>query len=287
MTEHYTIVLDIGQTFIRCALMDQAGNILPESYSIFPSKLDQSTGVFLKNIVKIIKFNINSILHLDFDIQYIGFSLPDSMFSHQGKQMIDARELKRLLQDDPAIKAKLDCTWDFYFEKESRLFAIGEHILRKENQKYLTVLYVIIGSELSTTLLNHGKMNSERVHQDLIEVSSQRIVEISLQQGFTQGNITAKDIAEMALNHDIQAQKVYYEYGHHLGEYLNELYNQESFDEVCLGGNVALSYPLFEESLAASMESNSVRIHPTKHTFYYVIFGISEQIKNIRLKKED
>lgn len=279
MTEHYNIVLDVGQTFVRCALMDQEGNILPNSFSIFSSKLDHSMQEILANLVKIIKFNINSILHPSFLIQNIGFSLPDSMFLNQEKQSIDEGKLYRLLHKDPTINAKLSETCRLYIDKESQLFAIGEHILRKEKHKDRDILYVIIGTELSVTLMNNGLINPNVSIQTVKEISSKKLMDISRKEGFKKENLTPKEIAELALKGNIQAINIYKKFGVSLGELLKPILEKHALNEIFMGGNITLSYPLFQKQLEKTIHQYKISVRPTKHTFYYVFFGLSAQLK--------
>ena len=281
MTEHYNIVLDVGQTFVRCALVDQEGNILPDSFSIFSSKLDQSKEEILSNLVKIIKFNINSILHPNFLIQNIGFSLPDSMFLDDDKRSIDEEKLNRLLHKDPTINAKISETCRLYIDKESQLFAIGEHILRKEKDKDQDVLYVIIGTELSVTLMNNGLINPNVSNQTVKDISSKKIMNISRKEGLKKENLTAKEIAELALKGNIQAINTYKKFGVALGEALTPILEEHPLGEIFIGGNITLSYPLFQKQLEKTIHQYKISVRPTNHTFYYVLFGLSAQIKKI------
>lgn len=282
LTEHYTIALDVGRTFIRSALLDDRGHILPDSFSIFSSKSSCSKEIALKNIVKIIKFNINSVLYPNFDIQHIGFSLPDDFIQNNGQDFIDEMTLNTLLQEEESIESKLSTTYTFHFEQESYLFGLGEHILRNPDDRNKKVLYVLLGSEMSYTILDKGILIGEKreVLESRNHLSGVAITEIGRTLGLDNTNLNPKKIAEMAVELDARAIKTYKHYGQRLGQYLDKIICEHDPQEIMIGGNIALSYPLFEMTLTKELSKKIVPIYPTDHTSYYVFFGISETILN-------
>lgn len=281
MTEHYTIALDVGRTFIRSALLDDRGHILPDSFSIFSSKSSHSKEIMLTNIVKIIKFNINSVLHPDFEIKHIGFSLPDDFIQNNVQEFIDEIKLSALLHKEKSIASKLCDACSFYFKQESYLFGLGEHILRKHDERNQKVLYVLLGSEMSYTILDKGV--SSTMGRDTIDsrkyLSGIAITEIGKTLGLKGPNLNPKVIAKMALKEDVRAIKTYQVFGQHLGEYLDNIIIAHNPQEIVIGGNIALSYPIFEKSLTNKLSKKIIPIYPTEHTSYYVLFGLSEFIQ--------
>lgn len=283
MTEHYTIALDVGRTFIRSALLDDRGHILPDSFSIFSSRSSYSKGIMLSNIVKIIKFNINSVLHPDFEIKNIGFSLPDDFIQNNAQDFIDEIKLSDLLHKEKSIASKLCDVCSFYFKQESYLFGLGEHILRKHNERDKQVLYVLLGSEMSYTILDKGV--SRTIDRDTIDsrkyLSGAAITEIGKTLGLKAPNLNPKVIAEMALKKDVRAIKTYQVFGQLLGQYLDNIISAHDPQEIVIGGNIALSYPIFEKSLTNKLSKKIIPIYPTEHTSYYVFFGLSEFIQHM------
>lgn len=283
MTEHYAIVLDVGRTFIRSALLNDRGHILPDSFSIFSSKSSHSKEITLRNIVKIIKFNINSVLHPDFEIKSIAFSLPDDFIQNNVQDFIDEITLSALLQKETSIASKLSEACSFYFKEESYLFGLGEHILRKPNERDKRVLYVLLGSEMSYTILDNGV--SATISRDTIDarkhLSGIAITEIGKTLGFEDPNLNPKVIAEMALKDDDRAIKTYQDFGQLLGQYLDNLIRANDPHEIVIGGNIALSYPIFENSLTNELSKKIIPIYPREHTSYYVFFGLAELIQHL------
>lgn len=282
MTEHYTIALDVGRTFIRSALLDDRGHILPDSFSIFSSKSSRSKEVVLNNIVKIIKFNINSILYPDFLIQHISFSLPDDFIQKSGQEFIDELTLNTLLQDDASIESKLSMTYTFHFEKETYLFGLGEHVLRNLDDKNKKVLYVLLGSQMSYILLDKGAPINATIQalESRKHLSGLAITDIGKKLGLDNPNLNPKKIAEMAVKFDDRAIKTYQYFGRQLGQYLDGIIREHNPEEIMIGGNIALSYPIFEKTLTKELSKKIIPIYPTEHTSYYVFFGISEFILN-------
>lgn len=283
MTDQYTIALDVGHTFIRSALLDDRGHILPDSFSIFSSKSSHSKEIVLKNIVKIIKFNINSVLHPDFEIQHIGFSLPDDFIQNNAQEFIDEMKLNALLQEEASIESKLSSTCAFHFEQVSYLFGLGEHILRKNSERNQKVLYVLLGSEMSYTILDKGV--SSTIDRDKTDsrkyLSGVAITEIGNTLGLKGPNLNPKVIAEMSLKEDVRAIKTYEKFGERLGQYLDKIIREHDPQEIVIGGNIALSYPIFEKSLTNKLSKKIIPIYPTEHTSYYVFFGLSEFIQHL------
>lgn len=288
MTEHYSIALNVGRTFIRSALVDDRGHILPDSFSIFSSKSSDSEELVLKNLVKIIKFNINSVLQPNFEIHHIGFSLPDYLMTNQQENWINERKLNSLLQKEASVKSKLSQNYTFYFERESYLFALGEHILRKEEYRNQKVIYLVLGTEMSVTLFDKGNRVFEIVQeQNKIlkkHLSARGIIKIAQTLEINEHDLTPKRIAEMAVAKNKQAIETYYQFGKYLGNYLINILAMYSANEIVIGGNIALSYPLFESGLKSQFDREMMLIYPTEHTSYYVFFGLAEYIKQLNDK---
>lgn len=282
LTKHYTIALDVGRTFIRSALVDDNGHILPESFSIFSSKFSQSEILILKNIVKIIKFNLNSILYPDFEIQHIVFSLPDNYIGKKGQCFLNEKGLSNLLYEDSSIASKLSTTCAYYFEQESYLFGLGEYILRDPYDRNKKILYVLLGSDMSYTILENTIRVDE--YEDTMiskeHLSGAAITELGKELGLVEPYLNPKEIAEMSLKNDERAIKTYEEFGRQLGQYLDSIIYKHSPSEIIIGGNIALSYPVFEKSLLKELNEKVLTIYPTEHTSYYIFFGITEYIKH-------
>lgn len=292
LTKYYTIALDVGQTFTRSAVLDEQGRILPDSFSIFSTKSAESNEMILENFVRIIKFTINSILHPRFEIKWIGFSFSHAFISKHKENILQEKRLKEAMMQVPSIQGKLSKDCQLHFEENALLFAIGEHILRKNHKANNRVLYLIIGSSLSSACMVQGELNIEyterlqsqesqnNVNDDYI--SSRGMVELAKDIGISRENLDLKDLEKMALNGDSRAIKVFELFGEYLGLALKELIIDFSPDEIIIGGNLALSYPLFKESFENTTKMNEIRIKPTKHTSYYIFFGVSERVKRIK-----
>lgn len=287
MNQYYTIALDVGRTFIRSALIDERGHILPDSFSIFSSKLSESNETILKNFVKVIQFNINSVLHPNFKIKQIGFSLP----VHEKKRFyLNENALKKLLQEESSVYSKLSRSYEFHFEENSRLFAIGENILREKPYQNKRVLYLIIGSSLSTSYMINGNFTNkyydmfwDSIHEDrAIQnfISKEGIIEVDELTNFNNNRTSLKDFSKLITNKDKKAIKMYKRFGYNLGMILKDAIHSFAPDEIIIGGNVALSYPLFRETFEHTIGLRNVIIKPTEFTSYYIFLGFAEMIKN-------
>lgn len=295
LADYYTIALDVGQTFIRSAVLDDQGRILPDSFSIFSTKSTESKETMLENFVKIIKFNINSILHPHFKIKWIGFSFSGVFISDQEEDNLLKDKLEEALMKVPSIKGKLTQNCQFHFEKDAHLFAIGENILRlKENQRK-KILYLIIGSSLSSAQMVDGQLvteASEKVETQLMGervigdyISSRGLMAIAKNMSINLEGIGPKELEKLALKGDSKAIKVFETFGEYLGQALKETIIKFSPDEIILGGNLALSYTLFKQNFERAVNHNKIIISATEHTSYYIFFGISERIKKLTFEE--
>ena len=106
-------------------------------------------------------------------------------------------------------------------------------------------------------------------------------INISRKEGLKKENLTAKEIAELALKGNIQAINTYKKFGVALGETLTPILEEHPLSEIFIGGNITLSYPLFQKQLEKTINQYKISVRPTKHTFYYVFFGLSAQLKKI------
>lgn len=289
LTEYYIIALDVGKTFTRSAVLDEQGRILPDSFSIFSTKASESNESILGNFVKIIKFNINSILHPDFKIKRIGFSFSNAFIFENEEKILQNKRLKDSLMKVPSIEDKLSPNCQFLFEEDARLFAMGENILRENKNPKKRVLYLIIGSSLSSAYMIDGQLilkdydavETRSFEEGMVRdyISSRGMLAIAKKVGITQEGLRPKDLEIMALNGDSKALQVFELFGEYLGRALSETITNFSPDEIILGGNLALSYPLFSRRFEKSIMENNIQVIPTKFTSHYIFFGISERVK--------
>lgn len=289
MTKYYTIVLDVGQTFTRSAVLDEQGNILPDSFSIFTTKTTESSETHLEKFVQIIKSTINSIVYPHIKIKWIGFSFSRAFVSKFKAAIFQENRLKESLMQVPSIKGKLTADCQFHFEEAAHLFAIGENVLRDNAKVKERVLYLIIGSSFSSACMVQGKLRtkpSDYLEAQTFEkgmvndyISSRGMMTIAKNIGIHQEALDPKALERMALNGDARALKVFELFGEYLGLALEETINCFSPDEIIIGGNLALSYPLFKQSFEKIVDSDKISIKPTKDTSYYIFFGVSERVK--------
>lgn len=288
MTKHYTIALDVGRTFVRSALLDELGNILPDSFSIFSSKSTESKDVILKHFIKIIKFNINSILDPNFQIEHIALIFSLSIKDIQ-TNLADVEELKANLQNVPSIATKLSPNCQYHRLADVHLFAIGEHILRRPQDQNKKVLYLMIGSRLSAAFIQDGQVIYEDYDYLIDEehkghivkdyLSGEGIIGIAKEQGLNLGEMNPKSIAEEAVAGDKRALQIYQTFGEELAAGLRKMLAIFKPDEIVLGGNVSNSYPLYKEPFISGLEDKEVQIKTTEFTSYYIFFGVSEIVK--------
>lgn len=264
MTPYYTIALTMGRTFIRSALIDEEGNILPNSFSIFSSKATESKEVIIQNIVKIIKFNINSILSPEFKINHIVFAVPSPFNFKDGKSYLKNQgqydaiygvDLKEILQKElenlPTVHSKLSHQFSLHFEHDARLFGLGEHILREPYRQNKRVLYLMLDKTPGATLLDHGKVMSLKETEGLEEM-------MPLTQS---NNERTKEVYENILEGFV--------------DILRPMIVDYSLKEIIVGGSFLLDYPRFSQHLNQQLEIENIQVVSSEFTPYYIFFGFS------------
>ncbi len=256
MIEYYTIALDIGPTFIRSALLDKEGNILPDSFSIFSSPSFESKAQLLESFMKIIKFNTNSILHPHFNIQHIGFSFARACFDDSKKPAINKDDLHASLMQIPSIRGKLSADYQIHLIEDVFLFAKGEHVLRKKEKQNKRVLYLILGSSVDYALMVNGELVA--THNRLYH--------------------TQQLTAPLRKN-QLKALEAYERFGECLAKAIQAILFEYAPDEMILGVKIAKSYPLFPSSLLSTLNQSHFQITASIYTTHYIFFGFSEYLK--------
>ena len=180
--------------------------------------------------------------------------------------IVQKDSLKKVLIQVPSIKGKLSKNCQFHFEEDARLFAIGENILRQKDNPSNRVLYLIVGSSLSSAFMVQGELveqDSERLESQEMEegvisdyISSRGMMTIAKKIGIYQEDFGPKDLEKMALNGDSKALKVFETFGEHLGLALVDTIKNFSPDDIIIGGNLVLSYPLFQQSFENTIRTN-------------------------------
>lgn len=302
----YTIAFDVGGLFIKSAVLNQDGDVIPNSYAIFPSKSKQSKNEIMEHLVFIIKEQVNRILDINFKINGVGYAFPGPFDYKNGISYIKnvdkfddlyevnlRDEIYSLLIQDATIKGKMTNDFQIRFENDANLFALGENIAGK-GTFYNKTIFLTIGTGAGSAFIESGKLITNRADvpengwiynqpfkESIVDdyVSKRGILQLAREVGILTIDDEVKVLADMAQNGDKKAKEVFNQFGENIGHSLHPYVNSFNPEAIIIGGQIAKSMHLFIDGINKTLGNKSVKVECSNETSLSTFIGIAQLLK--------
>jgi glucokinase len=243
------IGIDLGGTSVRIGLL-QENEIVRKVSAPTPSKmpLDESIAYLKSTIAPMISPEIES----------IGIGVPSVVDVVQGivynVMNIPAWEevhLKKIMEEAFLLPV--------YVNNDANCFALGEKRFG-EGKPFANMLGLTLGTGVGTGVIIRNELyngsNAGAGEIGCIRYLDQVYEYYCGSAFFTElHNTSGKEAAERAQNQDMDALRIWHEYGLHLGELIKAALFAYDPDAVILGGSIATAYAFFKTGMEKSLQS--------------------------------
>lgn len=302
----YSIAFDVGGLFIKSAVLNNQGEICPDSFAIFPAKSKETKEEILEHLVYIIKQQANRILDKDFKIVGVGYAFPGPFDYENGISYIKdvdkfedlyevnlRTELESRLLKEPSFKSKMNFPFPIVFENDANLFSLGEQMAGKA-KPYHRSFFLTIGTGAGSAFIENGKLiaNSQDVPENgwiynqpygtsIVDeyISKRGILRLAAELGITVKDNEVKTLADMARSSIPQAKEVFHRFGNHIGNVLNDYVLRFKPDVVILGGQISKGKDLFIDGIYEVLQDKSLVIEHADDTSLSTFVGVANLLQ--------
>ncbi|MEK4349222.1 hypothetical protein BSK65_10535 [Paenibacillus odorifer] len=309
----YSIAFDVGGLFIKSAVLNDDGEIVPNSYAIFPSKSKETKEGIIEHLVFIIKQQTNGILDKDFEITGVGYAFPGPFDYESGISYIKGIDkfeeiyevnlrdlLINRLKQESSFHSKTSNEFQIVFDNDASLFALGEHVSGKAGG-YNKSIFLTIGTGAGSAFMENGKLVKDR--QDIPEngwiynqpfkqsivddyISKRGILKLANELGLSTSDNEVETLAAMGKNEDQRAQMAFRMFGEYIGKALNPYIKSFKPDAIILGGQITKSKDLFMNGVYETLENKTVNIECSEETSLSTFKGVANLLKQSIRRKE-
>ena len=298
----YTIVFDIGGLFIKTAVMNELGKLVPDSYMIYPSKSQEAKDELLAHFIELIKQQTNRIMDKTFRIDGVGYAFPGPFDYEKGISYIRGidkfesiygvnlrEELTVRLAKESWFADKHSPDFQIVFENDANLFALGEYAAGKA-ASYGRALFLTIGTGAGSAFLEEGVLVKHRedvpengwvynqpFRESIVDdyISKRGIVRLMREAGMDDTALDVKQAAELARGGDPKAIVVFQRFGDSVGEMLLPFLKAFRPEAVILGGQIVKSQDLFLYRVKQALGGCGVALEVTEDTSLSAFAGVS------------
>lgn len=272
-SKHYVIGVDLGTTNMVAAIGDLKGNV--HSKIRIPTSRDHRVETIIEQIACLIE-EIVSNLDKRNKIAGVGMAVAGQVDKESGLIIFSPHfnwhnvQIAKMVGERTGFQIRADnCT---------RVMTIGE-VWYGAGKNDSNILFINVGHGIGSALVidrriyrhhsefGHVFITTKKIrcacgkYGCLEVVSSGEAIEREANRmlpGRDREWITAKMVAERALNGDSEAKKIYDEAGRYLGRGISILANTLNSEKVIIGGGVALSGDLLLEPIMREFEKNTM-----------------------------
>jgi glucokinase len=308
----YSIAFDVGGLFIKSAVLDDDGEIVPNSYAIFPSKSKETKESIIEHLVFIIKQQTNGILDKDFEITGVGYAFPGPFDYESGISYIKAIDkfeelyevnlrdlLINCLKQESSFHSKTSNEFQIVFDNDASLFALGEHVSGKAGG-YNKSIFLTIGTGAGSAFMENGKLVRDRqdvpeygwiynqpFKQSIVDdyISKRGILQLANELGLSTTDNEVETLAAMGKNEDQRAKMVFQMFGEYIGKVLNPYIKSFKPDAIILGGQITKSKDLFMNGIYEALENKTINIESSEETSLSTFKGVANLLKQSIRKK--
>lgn len=305
MVTGYILAFEVGGIFLRTAIIDKEGKIMPDSYAIFPSKSQESKEVIIENLFLRIKQQATRILDKRIKLLGVGYAFPGPFDYERGISYVKGvgkfdqlyginlrEELLVRIKREPSLQNKLSSNFQILFDNDANLFALGEK-LKGKGKNYEKAIYLRIGSGAGSAFMKQNKLIKkgknipengwiykdpfgDSIVNDYISING--IKELVKETGVRTKDDLIETLDEMAEANDAKAKEVYYLFGRNIGKALNPYVATFHPEAIILGGKVAKSKKFLIGGIYETLGNNKVIIENSDDTTYSTFVGVSNLI---------
>lgn len=308
MFSQYSLVFDIGGTFITAAVVNDCGEVAKDTISYYPAMSGSGKETILNHLTHIICQQTGNILDKTFAIGGIGFAFPGPFDYANGISLISGvqkfeslfgvdlrRELSERLSSQKVFASRMAPRFHIAFENNAHMFALGEW-LAGEAGKFRKSICFTIGNGAGSAFLDRGelvKLRGDVPHNGWVYntpfkdsivddyISNRGIYRLAAQYSALRG-MEVEEIASLARAGHTDAAAVFREFGVWFGEMLDMFMKPFRPDGIVIGGRMALSFDLFSASIARIANHENATVAVSKNTAFSTFAGISDWLSRHR-----
>ncbi|WP_339315964.1 ROK family protein [Paenibacillus sp. FSL R10-2734] len=314
-----TIAIDAGGTYLKAGVLKN-GILLPELSFIRPSHSNGTSEQIVGGLADLIlelSTAYRALLGIeDYTAGFvIGLAFPGPFEYESGISRIQGLNkydsiyglnLKALLRDELTRRAELNSSWPWLSElaaapirlsNDAVLFSLGVSRLFPEDKMVCLTLGTGLGSTFiekqkvvlgrsgipATGMLYEEMFNEERVDDVL---GSRGILSLADSLHARSSDDSVQNLAFAAQSGDPSAIQVWKIYGQRLGLILRPYISAFRPDKLVLGGQIAKSRELFEDSLQSALMPEQVVLYYENDVQGQVFYGIQQMFDTIHNIKE-
>ncbi len=267
----FAVGTDIGGSHISCALIDiENGSVQRESLSEFPVNNKASADDILKSWITALKKTISKIQRNQ--LSGVGFAMPGPFDYEKGIAFFKGNDKYENLYNVniyKLISSALGFSDNFpiRFMNDATAFAVGEAWIGKAAGHKKSIA-ITLGTGFGSAFIELGLPVLDR--KDVPKLGC--VWHLPYKEGIADDYFStrwfiksyatktgkslagAKEVAEFALQGDINAKNLFIEFGNNLGEFLGTWVKSFGAEIVVIGGNMIKAFVLFKPSLQTAFE---------------------------------
>jgi glucokinase len=306
----YAIAFDVGGTFIKAAVLNQDGQVLQNTLSVYPANSKEKKEEMLNYFVSLILQQMNRIMEKKFRISGIGYAFPGpfdyengvcyikgvNKFDHIYGVNIKA-EINKRLNKLSSFTSKMTSDFCVLFENDANLFALGE-LLGGKAHDFERCICLTIGTGAGSAFIDKAEFITDRsdvppkgwiynepFRESIVDdyISKQGILKIA-EKLQLDPQLDVKEIAELAAAGDARSMEVFRQFGTALGESLLPHIQAFQPQGIIIGGQIAKSHRLFQERLLAVLSDIPVHVEFVDSLLHSTFTGVA---KLLEIKKRE
>lgn len=298
----YSIAFDVGGVFIKSAVLNAAGGVLMDTIMIYPARSEEDRETLLGHLASVVEQQAAKIIDKKFVISGIGFAFPGPFDYENGVCHIRGlgkfehiygvnlrEELMGRLLANKSMRRRMASPFSIVFENDASLFALGEW-LSGEAGPYERSICITLGSgtgsafvDCGTLVKNRGDVPpngwvyNEPFRDSIVDdyISKRGILRLAGELGLGL-SLDVKEIADLARSGNAAAAEVFRRFGSLTGEMLRPFVARFRPQAVIVGGQIAKSADLFQDTLREALAEPDVAVRFSERANISAFVGVAK-----------